>query len=58
MWTSYASAPRPRHKLSALYKEKIKRMGNAGRNGGEYYTPRLLIRAIIQSIDLQPGETI
>ena len=23
-------------------------MGNAGRNGGEYYTPRPLIRAIVQ----------
>ena len=27
-----------KHELSALYEEKIKRMGNAGRNGGEYYT--------------------
>ena len=47
-----------KHELSALYEEKIKRMGNAGRNGGEYYTPRPLIRAIIQTIDPQPGETI
>ncbi len=37
-----------KHELSALYEEKIKRMGNAGRNGGEYYTPRPLIRAIVQ----------
>ena len=29
-------------------KEKIKKMGNAGRNGGEYYTPRPLIRAMIE----------
>jgi type I restriction enzyme M protein len=28
-----------KHELSALYEEKIKNMGNAGRNGGEYYTP-------------------
>ena len=28
----------------------IKRMGNAGRNGGEYYTPRPLIRAMIQVV--------
>jgi len=27
-----------KHELSVLYEEKIKRMGNAGRNGGEYYT--------------------
>lgn len=27
------------HELSHLYETKIKNMGNAGRNGGEYYTP-------------------
>jgi type I restriction enzyme M protein len=27
-----------KHELSAQYDEKIKRMSNAGRNGGEYYT--------------------
>ena len=29
-----------KHELSHLYEAKIKNMGNAGRNGGEYYTPR------------------
>jgi len=29
---------------------KIKNMGNAGRNGGEYYTPRPLIRAIVRVV--------
>ena len=29
-----------KHELSDLYEAKIKNMGNAGRNGGEYYTPR------------------
>jgi type I restriction enzyme M protein len=33
-------------------------MGNAGRNGGQYYTPRPLIRAMIQVIDPQIGEKI
>ena len=47
-----------KHELSALYEEKIKRMGNAGRNGGEYYTPRPLIRAMVQVIAPQIGETI
>ena len=37
-----------KHELSHLYEAKIKNMGNAGRNGGEYYTPRPLIRAIIR----------
>ena len=37
-----------KHELSHLYEAKIKNMGNAGRNGGEYYTPRPLIRAMVQ----------
>jgi type I restriction enzyme M protein len=47
-----------KHELSALYEEKIKRMGNAGRNGGEYYTPRPLIRAIVQITRPKIGERI
>ena len=47
-----------KHELSALYEEKIKRMGNAGRNGGEYYTPRPLIRAMIKVINPRIGERI
>ena len=39
-----------RHELSALYEDKIQNMGNSGRNGGEYYTPRPLIRTIIRAI--------
>jgi type I restriction enzyme M protein len=39
-----------KHELSQLYECKIKNMGNAGRNGGEYYTPRPLIRAIVQVV--------
>lgn len=34
-----------KHELSELYEAKIRNMGNAGRNGGEYFTPRPLIRA-------------
>jgi len=47
-----------KHELSALYEEKIKNMGNAGRNGGEYYTPRPLIRAMVQVVGPQIGERI
>ena len=42
-----------KHELSHLYEAKIKNMGNAGRNGGEYYTPRPLIRAIVQVVQAQ-----
>ena len=47
-----------RHELSFLYETKIKNMGNAGRNGGQYYTPRPLIRAMIAVTNPQIGETI
>jgi type I restriction enzyme M protein len=47
-----------KHELSALYEAKIKNMGNAGRNGGEYYTPRPLIRAMIQVVKPKIGERI
>jgi len=47
-----------KHELSELYEVKIKRMGNAGRNGGEYYTPRPLIRTMIKVIKPKIGETI
>lgn len=47
-----------KHELSHLYEVKIRNMGNAGRNGGEYYTPRPLIRAMVQVTDPKIGETI
>ena len=47
-----------KHELSQLYEAKIREMGNAGRNGGEYYTPRPLIRAIIKVVKPKIGETI
>lgn len=47
-----------KHEMSHLYEGKIQNMGNAGRNGGEYYTPRPLIRTIVKVVDPQIGETI
>ena len=47
-----------KHELSHLYEAKIKNMGNAGRNGGEYYTPRPLIRAMIKVLAPNIGERI
>ena len=44
--------------MSSLYEDKIARMGNAGRNGGEYYTPRPLIRTMIRVTDPNIGESI
>jgi type I restriction enzyme M protein len=47
-----------KHELCDLYEVKIKRMGNAGRKGGEYYAPRPLILAMIQVVNPKIGETV
>jgi type I restriction enzyme M protein len=47
-----------KHEMSHLYEGKIQNMGNAGRNGGEYYTPRPLIRTIIKVVDPELGNKI
>jgi len=47
-----------KHELSSLYEDKIKNMGNTGRNGGEYYTPRPLIRAILATVKPKLGDTV
>ncbi len=47
-----------KHELSHLYEAKIRNMGNAGRNGGEYYTPRPLIRAMVQVVAPRIGERV
>ena len=58
MDTLHFRSQKEKHELSHLYEAKIKNMGNAGRNGGEYYTPRPLIRAMVQVTAPKPGETI
>jgi type I restriction enzyme M protein len=47
-----------KHEMSSLYEDKIKNMGNAGRNGGEYYTPRPLIKTIVKVVAPKVGEKI
>ena len=47
-----------KHEMTVLYEDKIRRMGNAGRNGGEYYTPRPLIRTIVKVVNPRIGETV
>lgn len=43
--------------LSALYEDRLKLLGGAGRSG-EYYTPRPLIQAIVHAVDPSLGKTI
>lgn len=47
-----------KHEMSFLYEDKIKNMGNAGRNGGEYYTPRPLIKTIVKVVAPAVGNTV
>ena len=47
-----------KHEMSHLYEDKIKNMGNAGRNGGEYYTPRALIKTIVKVVAPEIGNKI
>lgn len=47
-----------KHEMSHLYEDKIKNMGNAGRNGGEYYTPRSLIKTIVKVVEPKIGDKI
>ncbi|WP_077358968.1 class I SAM-dependent DNA methyltransferase [Virgibacillus halodenitrificans] len=47
-----------KHEMSHLYEDKIKNMGNAGRNGGEYYTPRPLIRSVVKVVEPKIGDRI
>jgi type I restriction enzyme M protein len=47
-----------KHEMSHLYEGKIQNMGNAGRNGGEYYTPRALIRTIVKVVSPQIGNKV
>ena len=47
-----------KHELSLLYESKIQNMGNAGRTGGQYYTPRPLIKSIVKLINPRIGEIV
>ena len=47
-----------KHEMSSLYEDKIKNMGNAGRNGGEYYTPRPLIKTIVEVVKPHLGNKV
>ncbi len=47
-----------RHEMSVLYEDRLNQMGNAGRTGGSYYTPRPLIKTMVKIINPQIGEKV
>ncbi|MCH2054477.1 N-6 DNA methylase [Acinetobacter pittii] len=44
--------------LSLVYEGLLQNMGDAGGYAGEFYTPRPVVRAMVQVIDPQAGQTI
>jgi type I restriction enzyme M protein len=44
--------------LSQVYEGLLLRMGEKGNDGGQFFTPREIIRAIVKAVDPRPGETI
>ena len=44
--------------LSHVYENLLQGMGSDGGNSGEFYTPRAVIKAMVDCVSIQPGETI
>ncbi|WP_373541445.1 N-6 DNA methylase [Chamaesiphon sp.] len=44
--------------LSQVYEGLLLKMGEKGNDGGQFFTPRIVVRAMIQAIDPQIGETV
>lgn len=44
--------------LSKVYEDLLQWMGNDGGNSGEFYTPRPVIKAMVQCLDPQIGHTV
>jgi len=46
------------HTLSALYESMLKEMRDAAGDAGEFYTPRAVVRFMVEALDPQLGETV
>ncbi len=44
--------------VSQVYEELLRRLGNENRLAGEFYTPRPVVRFIVELVDPQIGETV
>ncbi len=44
--------------LSQVYEGLLLKMGEKGNDGGQFFTPREVIRAMVRAIDPKPGETV
>lgn len=46
------------HTMAHLYESMLREMRDAAGDSGEFYTPRPVIRFIVQQVDPQPGEVV
>jgi type I restriction enzyme M protein len=44
--------------LSQVYEGLLLKMGEKGNDGGQFFTPREIIRTLVRSVDPQPGQTV
>ena len=44
--------------LSQVYEGLLLKMGEKGNDGGQFFTPREIIRAMVRVVDPKPGETV
>lgn len=44
--------------LSQVYEDLLLKMGEKNSDGGQFFTPREVIRAMVRVVDPQPGETV
>jgi type I restriction enzyme M protein len=44
--------------LSQVYEGLLLKMGEKGNDGGQFFTPREVIRAMVRAVNPQPGQTI
>jgi len=44
--------------LSQVYEDLLLKMGEKNSDGGQFFTPREVIRAMVRTLDPQPGETL
>jgi type I restriction enzyme M protein len=44
--------------LSQVYEGLLLKMGEKGNDGGQFFTPREIIRALVRAIDPEAGETV
>lgn len=44
--------------LSHVYENLLQGMGSDGGNSGEFYTPRAVIKAVVEAVQPKPGQTV